>query len=98
VNDFRLVQVDVDTAPTTFGLFPVTDTPLRLPTTCALVQQHSQLRTLMVQGGHYSLGHFGEDIYLRRWRRKLAERGGRNAKKRAVVAVAWKENGGREGI
>jgi transposase len=48
------------------------------------------LRTLMVQGAHYILGPFGQDSDLRRWGLKLAERGGRNAKKRAVVAVARK--------
>jgi transposase len=48
------------------------------------------LRTLIVQGAHYILGPFGEDSDLRRWGLKLAERGGRNAKKRAVVAVARK--------
>ncbi len=48
------------------------------------------LRTLMVQGAHYILGPFGEDGDLRRWGRKLAERGGKNAKKRAVIAVARK--------
>ena len=47
-------------------------------------------RTLLVQGAHYILGPFGEDSDLRRWGRKLAERGGKNAKKRAVVAVARK--------
>jgi len=48
------------------------------------------LRTMMVQGAHYILGPFGEDRDLRRWGRKLGERGGKNAKKRAVVAVARK--------
>src|SRR5271169_3113490 len=48
------------------------------------------LRTMLVQGAHYILGPFGEDSDLRRWGRKLAERGGKNAKKRAVVAVARK--------
>jgi transposase len=48
------------------------------------------LRTMMVQGAHYILGPFGEDSDLRRWGLRLAERGGRNAKKRAVVAVARK--------
>jgi transposase len=50
------------------------------------------LRTMMVQGAHYILGPFGEDSDLRRWGRKLAERGGKNAKKRAVVAVARKRS------
>ena len=48
------------------------------------------MRTMMVQGAHYILGPFGEDSDLRRWGLKLAERGGKNAKKRAVVAVAGK--------
>jgi transposase len=48
------------------------------------------LRTLLVQGAHYILGPFGEDSDLQRWGRKLSERGGKNAKKRAVVAVARK--------
>jgi transposase len=48
------------------------------------------LRTMMVQGAHYILGPFGEDSDLRKWGLKLAERGGKNAKKRAVVAVARK--------
>ena len=48
------------------------------------------LRTMMVQGAHYILGPFGQDSDLRRWGLKLAERGGKNAKKRAVVAVARK--------
>jgi transposase len=48
------------------------------------------LRTLLVQGAHYILGPFGQDSDMRRWGLKLAERGGKNAKKRAVVAVARK--------
>ena len=48
------------------------------------------LRTLLVQGAHYILGPFGEDSDLRRWGRKLSARGGKIAKKRAVVAVARK--------
>src|SRR2546421_5070718 len=48
------------------------------------------LRTMLVQGAHYILGPFGEDSDLRRWGLRLAERGGKSAKKRAVVAVARK--------
>jgi len=48
------------------------------------------LRTLLVQGAHYILGPFGKDCDLRRWGQKLSARGGKNAKKRAVVAVARK--------
>ena len=46
------------------------------------------LRTLLVQGAHYILRPLGPDSDLRRWGLKLAEQGGGNAKKRAVVAVA----------
>jgi transposase len=49
----------------------------------------SYLRTLLVQGAHI-LGPFGIDCDLRRWGLKLAERGGRNGKKRAIVATARK--------
>jgi transposase len=48
------------------------------------------LRTLMVQGAHHILGPFGKDCDLRRWGLKLAGRGGKNAKKRAIIAVARK--------
>jgi hypothetical protein len=48
------------------------------------------LRRLLVGSAHYILGPFGEDCDLRRLGLKLAARGGKNAKKRAVVAVARK--------
>ena len=48
------------------------------------------LRKLLVQGAHCILGRFGQDSDLRRWGLKLAARGGKNAKKRALVAVARK--------
>ena len=48
------------------------------------------MRTLLVQGAHHILGPFGADSDLRRWGLKLAERGGRNGKKRAVIATARK--------
>jgi transposase len=48
------------------------------------------LRTLLVQGAQHILGPFGIDCDLRRWGLQLAERGGRNAKKRAIVATARK--------
>lgn len=51
---------------------------------------NSFVRKLMVQAAHYILGPFGPDTDLRRWGLKLAERGGKNAKKRAVVAVGRK--------
>lgn len=48
------------------------------------------VRRLLVQAGHYVIGPFGPDTDLRRWGLRLAERGGKAAKKRAVVAVARK--------
>jgi len=48
------------------------------------------LRRLLVSCAHYILGPFGPDSDLRRWGLKLASRGGKNAKKRAVVGVARK--------
>ena len=48
------------------------------------------LKTLLVQGAHHILGPFGADRDLRRWGLKLAERGGKNGKKRAVIATARK--------
>jgi transposase len=48
------------------------------------------LRTLLVQGAQHILGPFGVDCDLRRWGLKLAERGGKNGKKRAIVATARK--------
>jgi transposase len=48
------------------------------------------LRKLLVGSAHYILGPFGPDTDLRRFGKKLCERGGKNAKKRATVAVARK--------
>ena len=48
------------------------------------------LRKPLVQGAHYVLGPFARDSDLWRHGLKIAERGGKNAKRRAVVAVARK--------
>jgi len=48
------------------------------------------LRKLLVGSAHYILGPFGSDSDLRRHGEKIAARGAKNAKKRAVVAVARK--------
>ena len=48
------------------------------------------LRKLLVQGAHCLLRQNGPDTDLQRFGRKLSARGGKNAKKRAVVAVARK--------
>jgi transposase len=48
------------------------------------------LRRLLVSSAHYITGPFGQDSDLRRHAEKIASRGGKNSKKRAVVAVARK--------
>lgn len=48
------------------------------------------MRRLLVQSAQYILGVFGEESNLRRFGLNIAGRGGKNAKKRAVVAVARK--------
>jgi transposase len=48
------------------------------------------LRTMLVQGAHYIISRRGPDTDLKRWGLHLAERGGKRAKKKAVVAVARK--------
>ena len=48
------------------------------------------LRRLLVNAAHYILGPFGPDTDLRRHGLKIAERGGKRAKKRAAIAVGRK--------
>ena len=48
------------------------------------------LRRLLVGAAHYILGPFGPDSDLRRYGLRIAEKGGKRAKKRAAVAVARK--------
>jgi transposase len=50
----------------------------------------TMLRRLLTGSAHYILGPFGPDTDLRRFGLRLCERGGKNAKKRAAVAVARK--------
>jgi transposase len=50
----------------------------------------SYLRRLLVGSCQHMLGPFGKDSDLRRWGETLALRGGKSAKKRAVVAMARK--------
>ena len=49
-----------------------------------------ELRRLLVQSAQYILGPFGKDSDLRRFGERIALRGGKAAKRRAVVAVARK--------
>jgi transposase len=48
------------------------------------------VRRLLVNCAQYILGYWGPDCDLRRWGLSLMAHGGKNAKKRAVVAVARK--------
>lgn len=51
---------------------------------------NAYLRTLLVNCAQYMLGAFGEDCDLKRFGERLTARGGKNAKKRAIVAMARK--------
>ncbi len=48
------------------------------------------VRRLLVQCAQYILGHFGPDCDLRRQGLKLAARGGKAAKRKAIIAIARK--------
>ena len=48
------------------------------------------LRRTLIQAAQYILGHYGPDTTMRRFGERLAARGGRSARKKAVVAVARK--------
>lgn len=51
---------------------------------------HVQMRCLLVNCAHYILGPFGPPCALRTAGERIAARGGKSAKKRAVIAVARK--------
>ena len=50
----------------------------------------SLMRRLLVQSAHRILGRFGPDSDLRRFGLRIASHGGKNGKKRAIIAVARK--------
>jgi hypothetical protein len=74
-----------------FGLVPRQDDSgdrtSQLPITKA---GDEHMRRLLVGCAQYIMGPFAPDCDLRRYGERLAQRGGKNAKKRAVVAVARK--------
>jgi transposase len=73
------------------GLGPATDrSGDRDPQKRISKEGDEMLRRLLVGSSHYILGPFGSDSDLRRHGEKIASRGGKNAKKRAAVAVARK--------
>src|SRR5215216_3591869 len=73
------------------GLVPATDqSGDRDPQKRISKEGDEMLRRLLVSSAHYILGPLGKDSDLRRHGEKLTSRGGKNSKKRAVVAVARK--------
>lgn len=74
-----------------FGLVPrrdqsgATDKQLRISK-----EGNQVVRRLLVTAANYIMGPFGKDCDLRRHGMRIAERGGKNARKRAKVAVARK--------
>lgn len=74
------------------GLVPATDqSGDRDPQQRISKEGDQMLRKLLVGNAHYILGPFAKDSDLRRHGQKIAGRGGKNAKKRAAVAVARKK-------
>src|SRR5829696_3555754 len=73
------------------GLVPATDqSGDRDPQKRISKEGDEMMRRLLVGSAHYILGPLGSDSDLRRHGEKIASRGGKNSKKRAVVAVARK--------
>lgn len=74
-----------------FGLVPRLDESSDSKPQLRITKSGDELgRRLLVSAAHYVLGPFGPDCDLRRYGQQIALRGGKNAKKRAVVAVARK--------
>lgn len=73
------------------GLVPQLDDSSDAQPQLRITKAGDQLaRRLLVSAAQYILGPFGPDCELRRHGEGIARRGGKNAKKRAVVAVARK--------
>lgn len=78
-------------APALIGIVPArSQSGDRDPQRSITKEGDATLRRLMVTAAHRVLGPFGPDSDLRRWGLAIAARGGANAKKRALVAVARK--------
>jgi len=79
------------TVPVYLGLTPRRDQSGEVDRQLRITKAGDEyLRRLLISCAHYILGPFGEDSDLRRWGLRICERGGKNGKKRAVVAVARK--------
>src|SRR5690606_10934648 len=74
-----------------FGLVPRLDESSQSQPQLRITKAGDELgRRLLVSAAQYILGPFGPDCDLRRHGQRIAERGGKNAKRRAAVAVARK--------
>jgi transposase len=74
-----------------FGLVPRLDDSSADKPQLRITKAGDELgRRLLVNAAHYILGRFGRECDLRRHGEAIARRGGKNAKKRAAVAVARK--------
>jgi transposase len=74
-----------------FGLVPRLDESSSASPQLRISKAGDELgRRLLVNAAHYILGPFGPDCDLRQFGDAIAHRGGKNAKKRAVIAVARK--------
>lgn len=74
-----------------FGLVPKLDESSDSSPQLGITKAGDELgRRLLVSAAQYILGPFGPECDLRRYGEAIAVRGGKNAKKRAVVAVARK--------
>jgi len=89
-NDPRLLRTSRDAGPR-LGLRPKRrESGARKLELSITKSGDRMLRRLLVQCSQYILGRHGQDSHLRRWGLRLAERGGKSAKRKAVVAVARK--------
>jgi len=74
-----------------FGLVPRQDQSGQIDKQLRISKEGNEIvRRLLVTAANYIMGPFGKDSDLRRHGMRIAERGGKNARKRAKVAVARK--------
>ena len=74
-----------------FGLVPRQDQSGETDKQLRISKEGNEIvRRLLVTAANYIMGPFGKDSDLRRHGMRIAERGGKNARKRAKVAVARK--------
>lgn len=90
VEDPKRFKASRDVGPY-FGLVPQLDESSDSSPQLGITKAGDELgRRLLVSAAQYILGPFGPECDLRRFGEAISARGGKNAKKRAVVAVARK--------